>query len=73
MFTANNSFACAACAGASDSDLAKGMNWGIFTLLIVVTCVLGGIAAFFIYLIKKSATSPALLPADAMPQTTQKI
>ena len=29
-------FACAACYGASDSPMAKGMNWGIFSLLGVV-------------------------------------
>ena len=48
-------FACAACYGASDSPLAKGMNWGIFSLLAIVTMVLGGIATFFVYLGKKSA------------------
>ena len=29
----------------SDSPLAEGMNWGIFSLLAVVVCVLGGFAA----------------------------
>ena len=29
----------AACYGHSDSPLAKGMNWGIFSLLGVVVCV----------------------------------
>ena len=48
-------FACAACYGASDSPLAKGMNWGIFSLLGIVTMVLGGIATFFVYIGKKSA------------------
>jgi len=48
--------ACAACFGQSDSDLAKGMNMGIFSLLVVVISVLGGIAAFFVYLARKSAT-----------------
>ena len=55
-------FACAACYGASDSPLAKGMNWGIFSLLGIVTMVLGGIATFFVYLGKKSA---AVNQADA--------
>lgn len=50
-------FACAACYGASDSPLAKGMNWGIFTLLGVVTMVLGGFATFFVYLGKKSVAA----------------
>lgn len=47
--------ACAACFGKSDSKLAEGMNWGIASLLFVVVSVLGGVAAFFIYLAKKSA------------------
>ena len=46
-------FACAACYGRSDSPLASGMNWGIFTLLGVVVTVLVSIASFFIYLIRK--------------------
>jgi hypothetical protein len=50
-------FACAACYGASDSPMARGMNWGIFSLLGVVTMVLGGIASFFVYLGKKSAAA----------------
>jgi hypothetical protein len=48
-------FACATCFGASDSDLAKGMNWGILSLLTVVVVVLSGIASFFFYLVKRSA------------------
>ena len=51
--------ACAACFGQSDSDLAKGMNMGIFSLLVVVLSVLAGIAAFFVYLARKSASPPA--------------
>jgi len=48
--------ACAACFGQSDSPMAHGMNMGIFSLLLVVVFVLGGIASFFIYLAKKSAS-----------------
>ncbi len=47
--------ACAACYGASDSPMAKGMNAGIFSLLGVVVVVLGSIGGFFVYLAKKSA------------------
>jgi hypothetical protein len=47
--------ACAACYGQSDSPLAKGMNWGIFSLLGVVAVVLASVATFFIFLAKKSA------------------
>jgi hypothetical protein len=52
-------FACATCFGASDSDLARGMNWGILSLLSVVVVVLTGVASFFIYLVKKSAAVSA--------------
>ena len=47
--------ACATCFGASDSPMAKGMNWGIFSLLAVIVCMLSGIASFFVFLAKKSA------------------
>ena len=47
--------ACSACIGASDSDLAKGMNMGIFVLLAVIVVVLGGIASFFIYLARRAS------------------
>jgi hypothetical protein len=55
-------WACAACYGQSDSPLARGMNWGIFSLLAVVVFVLGSVASFFVYLGKKAATLPAGAP-----------
>jgi len=48
--------ACAACYGQSDSPMAHGLNWGIFSLLLVVVLMLGGIASFFVYLARRSAT-----------------
>jgi hypothetical protein len=39
--------------------MALGMNWGIFSLLGVVVCVLGCVAGFFIYLARKSAALSA--------------
>jgi hypothetical protein len=67
-------FACAACYGASDSPMAKGMNWGIFSLLGVVVMVLGSIATFFVFIGKRSAAAsnqpePA---AQAPTEPTQK-
>jgi hypothetical protein len=47
--------ACATCYGASDSDLARGMNWGILSLLLVVLMVLGGIGSFFVYVARRTA------------------
>ena len=55
--------ACAACYGQSDSPLAQGMNWGIFSLLGVVVFVLGSVAAFFVYLVRKEATISAAAQA----------
>lgn len=63
MFEANQVWACAACYGQSDSPLAKGMNWGIFSLLATVIFVLGSVASFFVFLGKRGAASPA----DAAP------
>jgi hypothetical protein len=51
--------ACAACYGQSDSPLAQGMNWGIFSLLGTIILVLGGFATFFVYLARKSAAVSA--------------
>ncbi len=56
--------ACAACYGQSDSAMARGMNWGIFSLLAVVVTVLASIATCFICLAKRSAT----LSASTNPQ-----
>jgi hypothetical protein len=52
-------FACAACYGKSDSPLASGMNWGIFTLMGVVVTVLATIAGFFVYIIRREAAQAA--------------
>jgi hypothetical protein len=49
--------ACATCFGQSDSPLAQGLNWGIFTLLGVVLAVLGSALTFFIHLIRKESAS----------------
>jgi hypothetical protein len=48
--TSGRAYACAACFGKSDSNMAKGMNMGIFALLLVITCVLATIASFFVYI-----------------------
>ncbi len=65
--------ACAACYGKSDSPLAKGMNWGILTLLAVVVCVLGTFATFFVYLAKKSATTPVESAVSDSPDSNPKL
>jgi hypothetical protein len=50
--------ACTACFGQSDSQMAQGMNMGIFALLMVITSVLFGIASFFVYLARRSSHLP---------------
>jgi hypothetical protein len=55
MALPSSASACAACFGKSDDALARGMNMGIFTLLIVITSVLIGLASFFIFLARRSA------------------
>jgi hypothetical protein len=68
-------FACAACYGASDSPMAQGMNWGIFSLLGVVGVVLSCIATFFVFIGKKSAEASNPPDADSAQKTepTEKI
>jgi heme/copper-type cytochrome/quinol oxidase subunit 2 len=61
--------ACAACYGQSDSALAQGMNWGIFTLLGVIGFVLVGVAGFFVFIIRRAATVAAQQAATPVSST----
>jgi hypothetical protein len=65
--------ACAACYGQSDSPMARGMNWGIFSLLVVVVGVLGSIASFFVFLAKKSASVSGGKTEAPSHEPTQKL
>jgi hypothetical protein len=56
--------ACAACYGQSDSPMAQGFNWGIFSLLAVIVTVLATIAGFFVFLARRSAALSASLPSN---------
>jgi hypothetical protein len=68
ILCANSANACAMCYGKSDSPLAAAMNWGIFSLMGVVVCVLGTIASFFIYLARRAAAAPPPpMPKDSLP------
>ncbi len=55
LFAEQNAAACASCYGESDAPMADGMNAGIFTLLVVVGSLLGGIAGFFIFIMRRGA------------------
>ena len=67
-----SALACAACFGKSDDALAQGMNAGILSLLAIVVVVLGGIAAFFVYLAKRAAAASASASPE-MAEATNKI
>ena len=53
--TANSALACAVCYGASDAPMARGMNWGIFSLLGVIGVVLSGVAGVGVFFAKRAA------------------
>ena len=51
--------ACAACFGKSDSNMARSLNAGIFSLMAVMGTVLVGAASFFVFLSRKAAAARA--------------
>ena len=63
LTSSGGAMACAVCGGMSDAPMAKGMNWGIFSLLVVIGMMLAAIASFFVFLAKKAAQT-----ADASEQ-----
>jgi len=56
--------ACATCFGESDSPMAKGMNAGIFTLLVFVGILWVAFASFFVFIVKRSRETGEVLPGD---------
>jgi len=65
--------ACAACYGQSDAPMARGMNWGIFSLLVVIGLVLATVASFFVYLAKRAAAMNSADSATAMTVLTDNV
>jgi hypothetical protein len=57
--------ACAACYGQSNSNMAQGMNWGIFTLLGFILVVLGVVAGFFVFLARRAAAHPLVVAGQS--------
>ena len=61
-------FACAACGSANanlpPSPLTNGMNLGILTLFVIIASVLGSIATFFVFIIRKEAALAAKAAAE---------
>jgi maltodextrin utilization protein YvdJ len=52
--------------------MAKGMNLGILSLLAVIGVVLGGVASFFVYLGKRSATVSVVSAAAQSMESTER-
>ena len=67
-FTASPLFACAACGSANgdmpSSPLTDGMNLGILTLMGVIVTVLGSVATFFVFIIRREAALAAKAAAE---------
>jgi hypothetical protein len=55
MMAGRAALACAACTGQSDSDMAKGMNAGIFVMLGFIGFMWCVATTFFVVLARKSA------------------
>jgi hypothetical protein len=63
-----STWACAACYGQSDAPMARGMNWGIVSLLGVIVSVLSGVAGFFVYLAHRSPSVSPTATAEPLLQ-----
>lgn len=55
--------ACSVCQGEAGAPMSDALRWSVLLLLGVVLAVLAGIASFFIYLVKRSATASTPLAA----------
>ena len=68
VFMASKLFACPACGSANgdmpSSPLTDGMNLGILTLMGVIVTVLGSVATFFVFIIRREAALAAKAAAE---------
>ena len=71
LSAAPSAFACAACYGASDSPLAKGMNWGIMVLLCFVGFVLTVVTSFFVYIVRRASAMEAVAAQNNLTEIKQ--
>lgn len=53
LISSPTALACATCFGKSDSKLAEGMNWGIMSLLFVITSMLVAVSSFFVFVARR--------------------
>jgi heme/copper-type cytochrome/quinol oxidase subunit 2 len=65
--------ACAACYGQSDAPMARGMNWGIMSLLAIIGLVLMGVAGFFVYLTRRAAAVQSAGLSGVISQATESV
>lgn len=65
--------ACAACYGQDSGPMARGMNWGILSLLVVIVSVLTGVAGFFIYLANRSTPGNTTVVPEQLASSTEGI
>jgi len=66
-------WACAACFGKSDSNMARSVNAGIFSLMAVIVTVLLGAASFFVFLSRRAAAANNLAQGAANSSTLSKV
>lgn len=71
LAAAPSAFACATCYGASDSPLAKGMNWGIMVLLGFIGAVLVAVSSFFVYIARRASAMEAAAAQNNLTETKQ--
>jgi len=68
VFAVSPLFACPACGSANgnmpSSPLTDGMNLGILTLFVVIATVLGSVAAFFVFIIRRETAMAAKAAAE---------
>ena len=56
--------ACAACFGKSDDAMAKGLNAGIFALLVFVLGLWIAFASFFVFIVRRARLQGEPVPGD---------
>lgn len=57
--------ACPACFGKSDEAMAKGLNAGIFALLVFVLGLWVAFASFFVFIVRRARRTGEPIPGDA--------
>lgn len=56
--------ACPACFGKSDDAMAKGLNAGVFALLVFVLGLWVAFASFFVFIVRRARRTGEAIPGD---------